>query len=34
MERIELSYPASETLPNKALSGVVGSGDMEVLFGA
>lgn len=32
MERIELSYPASETLPNKALSGVVGSGDMEVLF--
>lgn len=32
MERIELSYPAGETLPNKALSGVVGSGDMEVLF--
>lgn len=32
MERIELSYPATEKLLGKALSGVVGSGDMEALF--
>lgn len=29
MEHIDLSYPASITLPGKALTGVVGSGDME-----
>ncbi|AKG68160.1 MULTISPECIES: malonate decarboxylase subunit delta [Serratia] len=32
MEHIDLSYPASITLPGKALTGVVGSGDMEALF--
>lgn len=32
MERIELSYPATEQLPNKALAGVVGSGDLEAMF--
>lgn len=32
MERIELSYPATETLKNNALAGVVGSGDLEVMF--
>ncbi|TQI82154.1 malonate decarboxylase delta subunit [Serratia fonticola] len=32
MEHINLSYPASVTLPGRALTGVVGSGDMEALF--
>lgn len=32
MERIQLQYPGSQTAKNKALSGVVGSGDMEALF--
>ena len=32
MERIELQYTGSKTARNRALSGVVGSGDMEVLF--
>ncbi len=32
MERIELHFPAGETLPAKALAGVVGSGDLEALF--
>ncbi|MFC0226438.1 malonate decarboxylase acyl carrier protein [Serratia aquatilis] len=32
MEHFNLSYPASITLPGKALAGVVGSGDMEALF--
>ncbi|MDC9592756.1 malonate decarboxylase subunit delta [Xenorhabdus sp. IM139775] len=32
MERIELQYPAKERLADKALAGVVGSGDMEALF--
>jgi len=32
MERIELSYPATEKLANKALAGVVGSGDLEAMF--
>ncbi|MGV3344522.1 malonate decarboxylase acyl carrier protein [Enterobacteriaceae bacterium LUAb1] len=32
MEKIELSYPASRRLAGRALAGVVGSGDMEVLF--
>lgn len=32
MERIELTYPATEQLPNKALAGVVGSGDLEAMF--
>ena len=34
MEHITLSFPASRTLSGKALAGVVGSGDMEVLFTA
>lgn len=34
MEHITLSFPATRTLSGKALSGVVGSGDMEVLFTA
>jgi malonate decarboxylase delta subunit len=34
MEKITLSVPASRTLSGKALAGVVGSGDMEVLFTA
>lgn len=34
MEYITLSFPASRTLQGKALAGVVGSGDMEVLFTA
>jgi malonate decarboxylase delta subunit len=34
MEQITLSFPASRTLSGKALAGVVGSGDMEVLFTA
>ncbi|EKT63572.1 malonate decarboxylase acyl carrier protein [Providencia burhodogranariea] len=32
MERIELNYLATDMLPNRALAGVVGSGDMEALF--
>lgn len=32
MERIELQYTGSKTARNRALSGVVGSGDMEALF--
>ena len=32
MERIELLYTGSKTARNRALSGVVGSGDMEALF--
>ena len=32
MEHITLTVPASRTLSGKALAGVVGSGDMEVLF--
>lgn len=32
MERIELSYPATEKLSHKALAGVVGSGDLEAMF--
>ncbi|RKS84464.1 malonate decarboxylase delta subunit [Orbus hercynius] len=32
MERIELSYPATEQLANRALAGVVGSGDLEAMF--
>lgn len=34
MEKITLTVPASRTLNGKALAGVVGSGDMEVLFTA
>ncbi|AHB69046.1 malonate decarboxylase acyl carrier protein [Cronobacter sakazakii] len=34
MEQITLSFPASRTLSGRALAGVVGSGDMEVLFTA
>ena len=34
MEHITLSFPASRALSGKALAGVVGSGDMEVLFTA
>lgn len=32
MERIELEYPGSKAAKNRALAGVVGSGDMEALF--
>lgn len=32
MEYIQLSYPASRQLTERALAGVVGSGDLEVLF--
>lgn len=32
MENIELQYNGSKTARNRALSGVVGSGDMEALF--
>ncbi len=32
MERIELTYPATEKLQHKALAGVVGSGDLEAMF--
>lgn len=32
MEIIQLHYPATTQFTNKALSGVVGSGDLEVLF--
>ncbi len=34
MEHITLSFPATRTLRGKALAGVVGSGDMEVLYTA
>jgi malonate decarboxylase delta subunit len=34
MEQITLSFPASRALSGKALAGVVGSGDMEVLYTA
>lgn len=34
MQQITLSFPASRHLSGKALAGVVGSGDMEVLFTA
>lgn len=34
MEHITLSFPASRTFNGRALAGVVGSGDMEVLFTA
>lgn len=34
MEKITLTMPASRTLSGRALAGVVGSGDMEVLFTA
>ncbi|AFJ48584.1 malonate decarboxylase acyl carrier protein [Shimwellia blattae] len=34
MEQITLSFPASRSLSGRALAGVVGSGDMEVLFTA
>jgi malonate decarboxylase delta subunit len=34
MEHITLSFPATCTVSGKALAGVVGSGDMEVLFTA
>lgn len=34
MEYITLSFPASRSLSGKALAGVVGSGDMEVLYTA
>ena len=32
MEKITLTVPASRALSGRALAGVVGSGDMEVLF--
>ncbi|WP_435946378.1 malonate decarboxylase acyl carrier protein [Dryocola sp. BD586] len=34
MEHITLTFPATRTVSGKALAGVVGSGDMEVLFTA
>lgn len=34
MEQITLSFPASRALSGRALAGVVGSGDMEVLYTA
>ncbi len=34
MEKITLSYPARRTFSGNALAGVVGSGDMEVLYRA
>ncbi len=34
MEQITLSFPATHTASGKALAGVVGSGDMEVLYTA
>lgn len=34
MEHITLSFPASRALNGRALAGVVGSGDMEVLYTA
>jgi malonate decarboxylase delta subunit len=32
MEHIELDYPAKKKVPKKAHTGVVGSGDLEVLL--
>lgn len=32
MERIELTYPATASLPNHAQAGVVASGDLEALY--
>lgn len=32
MEKIELNYPATDGQEKPALAGVVGSGDLEVLF--
>ncbi|MFG1173376.1 malonate decarboxylase acyl carrier protein [Erwiniaceae bacterium CAU 1747] len=32
MQQISLNFPASRRLSGRALAGVVGSGDMEVLF--
>lgn len=32
MEKIELEYPASRTVPRRVHVGVVGSGDLEVLL--
>ena len=34
MEQIKLSFPANRAFSGKALAGVVGSGDMEVLYTA
>ncbi|BDH47396.1 malonate decarboxylase acyl carrier protein [Salmonella enterica subsp. enterica serovar Choleraesuis] len=34
MEKIQLSFPATRMLSGHSLAGVVGSGDMEVLFTA
>lgn len=34
MEKITLTVPASREVSGRALAGVVGSGDMEVLFAA
>lgn len=34
MEKITLTVPASREVSGRALAGVVGSGDMEVLFTA
>lgn len=34
MEKITLTVPASRVVSGRALAGVVGSGDMEVLFTA
>lgn len=34
MQHITISLPASRVVSGKALAGVVGSGDMEVLFSA
>ena len=34
MEQIRLSFPANRALSGRALAGVVGSGDMEVLYTA
>ncbi|MBK4715135.1 MULTISPECIES: malonate decarboxylase acyl carrier protein [Tenebrionibacter/Tenebrionicola group] len=34
MEQITLSFPATRTVSGHSLAGVVGSGDMEVLFTA
>ncbi len=32
MEHIELDYPAKRRVPKRAHVGVVGSGDLEILF--
>lgn len=34
MQQISLNFPATQRLHGRALAGVVGSGDMEVLFAA